>query len=253
MIIRLSKFGGVEKLNITGIRSIQSALESGHPIEKIWISKDYKSSHLQGLLGTSKSQNVPIQFVPHQKVKYLAKAEKVNIIAKASLVDYLDFQYFLERKQVSVESSLYLLLDGITDVRNFGAIIRTAVATNVTAIVVPSNRSARINADTVRASSGGVFKIPITRVSHLKDAVYLLKENKFSVLGLDEKASAIIYETSLIGPLALVIGAEDKGISKGVLNLLESTVRLPISDSMPSLNVSVACGVALYEVMRQRI
>ena len=80
-----------------------------------------------------------------------------------------------------------------------------------------------------------------------------MKENKFSVLGLDEKASAIIYETSLIGPLALVIGAEDKGISKGVLNLLESTVRLPISDSMPSLNVSVACGVALYEVMRQRI
>lgn len=248
----MSKFGGVDKLNIIGIRSIQSALESKHPIEKIWVSKDYKSSFLHGILRISKSQNIPIQFVPHQKLKYLVKSDRVNIVARASIIDYLDFQDFLETRQVSVGSSLYLLLDGITDVRNFGAIIRTAVATNVTAIVVPYNRSASINADTVRASSGGVFKIPITRVNHLRDAVYLLREHKIKVLGLDEKASDVIYETCLKGSIALVVGAEDRGISKGVLNVIESTIRLPISDSMPSLNVSVACGVALYETMRQR-
>ena len=155
----------------------------------------------------------------------------------------------LEKK----ENPIFVLLDGITDTRNFGAILRSAAATGVDALFIASTGSAPLNGDVVKTSAGGAFKVPIAKVQHLKDVVFYLKAHDIPTLGITEKATATIYESDLKGPVALVFGSEDVGISKGLLKTLSDTAKLPMTEAIASLNVSVACGVVFYEIIRQRI
>ena len=155
----------------------------------------------------------------------------------------------LEKKQ----SPVFVLLDSITDVHNFGAIIRSSVAAGVDAVFTPISNSAPLNGDVVKTSAGSVFHIPISKVKNLKDVIYTLKANNVSIVAITEKAKEMIYNKSLNIPLAIVLGSEEKGISKGLLEIIDSHVSIPMQNEINSLNVSVACGIILFEIVRQRI
>jgi 23S rRNA (guanosine2251-2'-O)-methyltransferase len=146
----------------------------------------------------------------------------------------------------------YLLLDGVTDTRNFGAIIRTSAAADIDGIIISQNNSAPINADVVKTSSGGVFKIPIARVNNIKDAILYLSSINVDIVSLSEKADKTIYEVDFKKSVGLIMGSEDKGISKSILSLSNEIVSIPISSNIDSLNVSVAFSAVIFELVRQR-
>ena len=150
------------------------------------------------------------------------------------------------------EKPLFLLLDHITDVRNFGAIIRTAECTGVHGIIVPDTGSAPINATTIKTSAGAAFKIPISKVNHIKDALFHLQASEINIVAATEKTNDSIYQVDLNKPMALIMGAEDRGINPSILKMADYKVKLPLLGSIESLNVSVACGAFLYEIVRQR-
>ena len=152
----------------------------------------------------------------------------------------------------SKKNPVFVLLDGITDTRNFGAILRSAAAFGVDAIFISNTGSAPLNADVVKTSAGAAFKVPIVKVNHLKDVVYLLKTYKIPCLGITEKAKETLYSKDFEGSIAVVFGSEDIGISNGLLKILDDQAKIPMQQSINSLNVSVACGVIFYEIIRQR-
>ena len=145
------------------------------------------------------------------------------------------------------------MLDGVSDVRNFGAIIRTAECTGVDGIIIPKKGSAPVTGDTVKTSAGAVFRIPIAKTDHIKDAVFYLKASGVKVISATEKTNNLLYSLNLKGPLAIVMGAEDSGISPSILKESDHLAKLPLLGEIGSLNVSVACGVFLYEIVRQRL
>ena len=146
-----------------------------------------------------------------------------------------------------------LILDQINDVRNFGAIIRTAEISGVDGIIIQNSSSAPVNSDTIKTSAGAIFNIPICKVNHIKDAIYHLQSMNISIISASEKSEKNIYDVDLKVPLAIIMGSEQKGINKSVINLSNESVKLPMYGKIESLNVSVACGIFLYEVVRQRI
>ncbi|MBT8209582.1 MAG: 23S rRNA (guanosine(2251)-2'-O)-methyltransferase RlmB, partial [Eudoraea sp.] len=164
-----------------------------------------------------------------------------------------NFETLVDEVTSAKEDRLFLLLDRVSDVRNFGAIIRTAECTGVDGIVILSSGSAPVTADTVKTSAGAVFNIPIAKVSHMKDAVYYLQASGVEVVAATEKTSNTLYDLDLKKPLAIVMGSEDKGISPAILKITDHLAKIPMVGDIASLNVSVACGVFLYEAVRQRM
>ena len=175
--------------------------------------------------------------------------QRMYSIAKISAIKFHTLETILTNKN---QDSLYLLLDQVTDVRNFGAILRTAECTKVTAIIIPLSGSAPINADTIKTSAGAAFKIPIVKVNHLLDAIYELQAEDIQIVSITEKTDTYIYDLDFNKPTALVMGSEHKGISPSILKISDNKGKLPLLGDIESLNVSVACSVALYEVIRQR-
>ena len=238
---------------IFGINAISEALTTNHSIEKIWILKQYQQPSLSPLLQRARKKQIPIAYVPKQKLFKLSNNSKTKIIALASPIEFVSFGKVLEQELAKKSDFVFLLLDGVTDVKNFGAIVRTAVATSTSAVVISNHHSVGINSDVISASCGAIFNIPIVRVNHLKDAIYQLIDHRIPIIGLDEKSPHSIFETSFDKPIALVAGDESNGISHGVKKLLTQLVHLPISKKMNSLNVSVACGIALYHLSQHRL
>ncbi len=241
-----------EYLNIYGIRSIIEAIDKKINIDKVWLLKSQKSTlfnHLFSLINTNK---IAYSFIPKEGFEKFSKKNFQGAVARISPVKIFDFEKKLEEILENKKSPLIILLDGITDTRNFGAIIRTAAATNVDTIVVSTSNSAPINNDVIKTSAGGVFKTPISKVDNLKDAIYLLKSNNIDIIAITEKAKDLIYNYKLNKPVSIILGAEDKGISKGILKIIDNKVKIPMKKTADSLNVSVACGIALYEIIRQR-
>ena len=174
-------------------------------------------------------------------------------MAKISPVEFKSLEEIVEQVQENSTAPLFLLLDQIDDVRNFGAIIRTAECCGVNAIIVQKKGGAPITADTVKTSAGAIFNIPIAKVDHIKDAIYYLQSSGIKVLAATEKTDDLIYDTDLSQSLALVMGNEGRGINPSVLKIVDEKAKLPMKGSIGSLNVSVACGAFLYEVLRQRL
>ena len=162
-------------------------------------------------------------------------------------------EVIIEKVIVNKKNPIFVLLDGITDVRNFGAILRSAVAAGIDAVFIPQSGSAPLNADVIKTSAGGAFKIPISKVQHLKDVIFRLNASDIPVIGISEKAEKTIYELDLKGPVAFVFGSEDQGISRGLLKILNDKAKIPMTNAIQSLNVSVACGVSFFEITRQRL
>ena len=240
-------------IEIYGIRTIIEAIKSGEEtIDKIFIQIGLTGRLINELEALIRKNKLKSSYVPTQKLNRLSKKNHQGVIARISPIKFYEINQIMEKIEKK-KDALILILDQINDVRNFGAIIRTAEVSGVDAIIIQNKSSAPINADTVKTSAGGVFNVPICKVSHIKDAIYHLKSSKIMVIAASEKAEKNIYDLSLKNSLAIIMGSEERGISSSVLKLSDEIVKLPMFGKIESLNVSVASGIFLYEVIRQRI
>ncbi|MEN8811787.1 MAG: 23S rRNA (guanosine(2251)-2'-O)-methyltransferase RlmB [Candidatus Arcticimaribacter sp.] len=243
----------MEKVTIFGLRAILEAIQSEKPIDKVWLLKGTKSPLAEQLMHSLRAKNIAFSFVPVERLDRFSDKNHQGAVARIAAIQTHEMEPLVEKILASKKNPVFVLLDGITDARNFGAIIRSAAATNVDAIFIPSSGSAPLNGDVVKTSAGGAFNVPISKVQHLKDVIYYLNSHEIRSLGLTEKGNKTLFEQDLKGPIAIVFGAEDIGISRGLLKILTDQAKLPMSESIDSLNVSVACGVAFYELVRQRM
>ena len=235
---------------IFGRQAVIKAVEASKTITKVFIKRDINKSNAKRLIRTLENAKVPFSYVPIQKLNKLTPHNHQGVVAQLSEITFSSLEELLETNE---KTGLFILLDGITDTRNIGAIIRSAAAANATAVVIPTSGSAQITGETIKTSAGGVFQIPICRVSHLKDALYLLQSYDIQSIVADEKAAQNLFEFDLTNAVAIVMGAEGKGVSQGVRKLCSKAAKLPIVGDMDSYNVSVATGMFLYETMRQRL
>lgn len=234
---------------IYGIRAIMEAIVQDKTIDKIWLLKGQQGSLFKHLEQKIHEKGISFSYVPVERLERFSHQNHQGAVARIAPINFVSLEELIENNPN--EKATYLLLDGITDARNFGAILRTAAAVGVSGIVLPQTGSAPVNADTVKTSAGGIFSVPLVKVNHLKDALFLFQAHDIKTVAVSEKAEKTAYEFHFEGPLALIMGSEDKGIQKGLLKMTDTTVKLPMSDQMDSLNVSVACSVVLYEVQRQ--
>ncbi len=239
---------------VYGTRAIEEALHANTPIQKIYLQNERASTGvLAKIAHLAKKNDVAVAMVPKQKLDKLAKnGNHQGVVAIISPISFKTLEEVSENINL-YEQPIFLLLDGITDVRNFGAIIRTAECTGVAAIIVTKGGSAPINADTIKTSAGAALQVPIAKVDHIKDAIYHLQAHGITILAATEKADKTVYEENLNQAIAIILGAEGKGIASSVLKLANQKAKLPLLGNIESLNVSVACGVFLYEAVRQRL
>lgn len=238
---------------IFGIRAVIEAIQNDETIDKIFIQKGLSGQLFQELQHKMKGGDYNISYVPVEKLNRLVKGNHQGIVAKISPVEFADLEMVVEKTLQKSTSPLFLLLDQVDDVRNFGAIIRTAECTGVDGIIIPKKGAAPVTADTVKTSAGAIFKIPLIKVDHIKDAIYYMQASGIRVVAATEKTDELLYAVDLTQPTALVMGNEGKGISDSVLKLVDQKTKLPMQGTIGSLNVSVACGAFLYEVVRQRL
>ena len=235
---------------VFGRQAVIEAVEASKTISKVFIQRGLNKSSAERLISTLENSKVPYSYVPIQKLNNLTPHNHQGVVAHLSEISFHSLEDLVETHQ---NNGLFVLLDGITDTRNIGAIIRSAAATKASAVVIPTSGSAQITGETIKTSAGGVFQVPICRVSHLKDALYLLQSYDIQSIVADEKAEQSLFDFDLTSSIAIVMGSEDKGVSQGVRRLCSHTAKLPILGNMNSYNVSVAAGMFLYETMRQRL
>ena len=242
----------VGKQEIYGVRAIIECIEAKQSIEKVWLLKGQASPIFKALERLLRENNIAHSYVPKERLDRFNAKNHQGAIAAISPIEFVPLERMIEKTMEKDTPPLFLLLDQITDTRNLGAIIRSASATGVDGIILPQTGSARINSDTIKTSAGAIFSVPLAKVEHLKDAIYQLQTCDIKTVGMSEKAKNTVYQEKISGPLALVMGSEEKGITKSTLAILDKTVKLPMLGNISSLNVSVACGTVLYEVVRQR-
>ncbi|WP_010519387.1 23S rRNA (guanosine(2251)-2'-O)-methyltransferase RlmB [Croceivirga radicis] len=238
---------------VYGIRAVMEAIEADQSINKVFLQKGLKGELFSELETLIRKKNISASYVPWEKLNRITQNNHQGAIAQIAPVDFHNFNTLIEQILEAKESPLILLLDQLTDVRNFGAIIRTAECVGVDAIVVPKSGSAPITSDTVKTSAGAAFTVPIAKADHLKDVIYYLQASGFKLVAATEKTDHSIYDVDFTGATAIIMGAEDKGISDSILKLADHKAKLPLMGQIESLNVSVACGVFLYEALRQRL
>lgn len=241
-----------KKEQLYGIRALLEAINTNQPIHKIWLQKDRKGELFKELEAAIRKSGISYSYVPVEKLNRLTKNNHQGAVGQISPVPFHHFETLVENVISGEKMPFFILLDQVSDVRNFGAIIRTAACCGVHGIIIPKNGAAPLTDDTVKTSAGAVFTVPIAKVDHLKDAIFYLQASGIKVVAATEKAQNEIYTINLNQPCALIMGAEDKGISPSLLKWVDYQARLPLQGNIESLNVSVACGVFLYEGIRQR-
>lgn len=241
-----------ESSQIYGIRAVIEAIRSDESIDKIFIQKGLQGSLVRELEELLKSNQINHSYVPVEKLNRLNSRNHQGVIAQISPVRFTDLEDMVAASLAKNKKAAFLLLDQVTDVRNFGAIIRTAECAGVDGLIVQNRGSAPVNADTVKTSAGAVFHLPIAKVTHIKDAIYYLQGSGIQVVAATEKTRQSLYEVDLSIPTAIIMGSEESGISPSVLKLADQKAKIPLMGATDSLNVSVACGVVLYELLRQR-
>jgi len=243
----------MEKENqIFGIRAIIEAINAGKEIDKIFIQNEAQSDLMKELMRTIKQNNINYTYVPVEKLNKLTTQNHQGAVATIAPISFVKLEDLIENTLARTENPLFLILDQISDARNFGAIIRTAECTGVHGIIIPKTGSAPVNGDTVKTSAGAVFNIPICKVNHIKDAVFYLQSSGIKIISATEKTENLIYNLDLKCGIAIVMGSEDRGINPYILKVSDEKSKLPMYGTIGSLNVSVACGAFLYEIIRQR-
>lgn len=240
--------------NIFGIRAIIEAIESGSTINKIYLQKGLRGNLFYELDKLIKQHKLTTSLVPVEKLNRLSKNNNhQGAVAQISPIEFYDLEKLIETTLDKDETPLFLLLDQLSDVRNFGAIIRTAECTGVNGIIIQKNGSAPVNAETIKTSAGAAFKIPICKVDHIKDALFLLQASEIKTVAATEKTENSLYDVNFKQPIAIIMGSEHRGVNPSILKMVDYKAKLPLLGEIASLNVSVACGAFLYETVRQRI
>ncbi|MFL5728381.1 MAG: 23S rRNA (guanosine(2251)-2'-O)-methyltransferase RlmB [Cytophagaceae bacterium] len=241
-----------EKEVVFGIRPVIEAINAGKEIEKLLIQKDQHSLLINELQALAHTHNIPVSRVPVEKLDSITRKNHQGVICFISAISYSSLDNIISETYQKGLVPLILILDRITDVRNFGAIARTAECLGVHAIVVPTRGSAQITGDALKTSAGALNFIPVCREDNLKTTITYLKENGLKVTGCTEKATKTISQCDFSGPSAIIMGSEEDGISEEYLKRADDTGKIPLTGNIESLNVSVAAGMVLYEVVRQR-
>ena len=236
---------------IFGIHPLLEALEAGREIDKVMMRRGLRTEESARILALSRERSIPVQFVPEERLGRLTQRQHQGVIAFISEIEYTPLEELVARVYEEGRAPFIVLLDGLTDVRNFGAIARTAECAGVDALVIPERGSVSVTADAVKTSAGALHRIPVCRVSSIAAAVGLLQSSGVRVVAASEKAEERYTETALQLPLGLVMGAEDHGVSTDVLRMADSITRIPQVGVIGSLNVSVAAGILIYEAVRQ--
>ena len=237
---------------VFGIRPVIEAIKSGKEIERILVQKEVGGSTVIELLQLAVKHNVPVVKVPVDKLNRITRKVHQGVICFLSPVIYASLDNIITEVYQKGGNPFILVLDRVTDVRNFGAIARTAECLGVQAIVIPSRGSAQINSDAVKTSAGALNYIPVCREDNLKTAIRFLKESGLKIIACSEKGDKLIDSSDYTVPVAIIMGSEEDGISSEYLKLSDEMLKIPLTGKVESLNVSVAAGMLLYEVVRQR-
>ena len=235
---------------VFGIRAVEEAIDAGKEIDKIFIKKGLQGELFKGFFQKVKEHNIPFQYVPVEKLNRITGKNHQGIIAFISAITYHNIEHIIPALYEEGKEPFILVLDGVTDIRNFGAIARTAECAGVNAIVVPAKGGAAINADAIKTSAGALHLIPVCRTNDLVSTVQYLKESGIKIVAATEKGADDYHEADYSGPKCLVMGAEDKGISYEILDLADIRSKIPLKGKISSLNVSVAAGIMLYEMLK---
>lgn len=237
---------------IFGIHAVLEAVKAGRDIDKVLIRRGAGSDLLRQLTAELRRLDIPVQPVPVERLERITRRNHQGVVAFLAQVTYHDITGLLPSIFETGEDPLILILDGISDVRNFGAIARSAECAGVHAIVISSSGSAAVNSDAVKTSAGALHRIPVCRHRDLKAIVKFLRESGLTVFAATEKAEEPYYRTDMTGPVGIIMGSEEKGISASLLKDADQWISIPMKGSIASLNVSVAAGVLIFEVIRQR-
>ena len=237
---------------IFGVRAVLEAVLAGKDVDKILIRKDSETELTKELFEALRGKRIPVQRVPNERLNRVTMKNHQGVVAFMSEVTYQQLEDIIPQMFENGVDPFIVLLDGITDVRNFGAIARTCECAGVNAIVIPMTDSVSVNADAVKTSAGALHTLPVCREKSIHDAIVFLKNSGVRVIAATEKTSANYTQSDYKGPIALVMGSEDTGIDSGNLRICDDLVQIPILGRIGSLNVSVAAGVLIYEAVKQR-
>ena len=237
---------------IFGTRAVMEAIRASREIEKVFIQAGLNNDLIKELITTAKANQVPFTFVPQQKLNNLSSKNHQGVVCVLSAVQYASLENIIDKIYSEGKEPLLLILDRVTDVRNFGAIARTAECAGVHAIVLGDKGNAPITGDAMKTSAGALSHLPVCRVKDMRKTFRFLKDNGIRIIACTEKAEKHIYEIDLNSPLALILGSEEDGISPELLREADHLAKIPLSGNIGSLNVSVAAGVCVYEAIRQK-
>jgi 23S rRNA (guanosine2251-2'-O)-methyltransferase len=237
---------------IFGTRAIQENILAGNEIDKLMIQKGLNNPLIKELIQTAKDHQIPISQVPLEKLNRITKKNHQGAIAMVSAVTFASLDHIVNEAYGKGEEPFLLILDRVTDVRNFGAVARTAECAGIHALVIPSRGSAAINSDAMKTSAGALSHIPVCREDKMKDTLHYLKNSGIRIVGCTEKTKDSLYSLDLKGPLAILMGSEEDGISPEYLKLCDARGKIPMVGQIDSLNVSVSAAVAVFEAVRQR-
>ena len=238
---------------IYGIRATIEAIRAGKILNKIFIKKGLKSPLFSELFALVKKNETPFQFVPVEKLNRITNANHQGIVAEVSIIEYQKIENILPIIYENGRNPLLLILDKVSDVRNFGAIVRTAECAGIDAIIIPTFGSAKISADAIKTSAGALFNVPICRSFNLKETIVFLKDSGLQIVSASEKSDHYYYDVNFSMPTAIISGSEENGVSNEYLKLSDEKVRIPQFGKIDSLNVSMATGIIVYEAIRQRM
>ncbi|WP_436517873.1 23S rRNA (guanosine(2251)-2'-O)-methyltransferase RlmB [Ekhidna sp. To15] len=238
---------------IYGIRTVIEAVKSGQHLERVFVQKSLKGDLYRELMQELHQTSTPISKVPSERINKFTTKNHQGVVALISPVQYHTLEHLVPQLYEEGKNPLILMLDEITDIRNFGAIARTAECLGVHCIVIPSRGGAQINEDAVKTSAGAFNYLPVCREQSLMDAARFLQESGITIIACSEKAKKTLDQIDFTTPTAVIMGSEERGISNELMELSNEIAKIPMSGSIESLNVGVAAGMALYEVQRQRL
>jgi 23S rRNA (guanosine2251-2'-O)-methyltransferase len=238
---------------IFGVRAVIEAIKAEREINKILIQKGMHKELFLELKTALQGKDFQLQFVPVQKLDGLVDGNHQGVVAFVSPIEYQLIEPFIDVKLEQGEKPLILVLDRITDVRNFGAIARTAECQGVDAILLPSKGSALVTADAIKTSAGALNRIPVCKTTSLKESVFYMKQSGMRIVACTEKSKVPLYEVNLRGSVAIILGSEEDGITSDLLNMADIKAKIPMRGDIASLNVGVSAGIILYEKTRQEL
>lgn len=237
---------------IFGARAVIEAIQAGKEIDKVLIKKDIQSDLSKELLAALKDTFIPVQRVPVERINRITKKNHQGVIAFISPITYQRTEDIVPFLFEQGKNPLLIMLDGLTDVRNFGAIARTCECAGVDAIIIPNKNSVSVNADAIKTSAGALHTLPVCREANLRNTIKFLKDSGFKIIAATEKDDYDYTKADYEGPTCIIMGAEDTGVSYDNLALCDEWVKIPMLGTIESLNVSVAAGVLIYEAIKQR-